>query len=360
MDPISLAQMSQDGENHVYAAFKYSRPVDGFDHAMILFCEQDADRDSWRMVEKDTLVNGFTIRSLDFENASYPGGTGTSGPEDDIGRRKHLIRVNPGNVWTAFRQRFDPDQPDARSALEFYAVIAIVSVAGGVPVAQLGNLVVTPTLRIRELSAYERRVDQFKNRYGKSAEWQGWMLDNRDRYGGAFIRSVEAPSRLDIAFRYDSEPLAYDPPWANETEHMNALQALAEPLYVGYDLNFIFNGDTDSSYANVIAGIPATDTFPDGTPYAISHASGKNMYFWYETIFNHEFGHIMGLSHHYDSIDEAGMGRHMPPGESRCEMDKTGPLLCSACRTALNIPLDVDNADMIREAVTEIRRRYPY
>lgn len=55
----------------------------------------------------------------------------THGPEDDIGRRKHLIRVNSGNVWTAYRQRFDPSQPDARSALEFYAVIAIVAVAAG-------------------------------------------------------------------------------------------------------------------------------------------------------------------------------------------------------------------------------------
>ena len=361
MEPITLAQMSQDNSDHVYVAFKYSRPVSGYDHALILICEQDYEKDSWRLVETEILVDGFPVRSLDFENVSFPGGRGTLGPEDDIGHRKHLIRANPGNVWTAFRQRFNPRQPDAADALEFYAVIAIVSVAGGVPVAHLGDITITPTLRMRKASAYERRVAQFRDRYRKSSEWFDWMMDHQYRYrDGAFLNSQSLPSQIDIAFRYYEEPLHYDPPWSSEAEHMNALRTLAEAMFEGYRFNFIFNGNTESSYANIIAAIPAEGTLADGTPYATSHASGKNMFLWYETIFAHEFGHIMGLPHHYDSIETMGDGLIMPPGDTRCEMDKTGPLFCSGCATALNIPLDADNSEAIRDAMTEIKRRYPY
>jgi len=71
------------------------------------------------------------------------------GDQDDPGHRKHIISVTPRNVWTSFRQEFDPRQTDLDPPLRFYGVIAIVAVAGGVPVAQLGDLVITPTLAMQ-------------------------------------------------------------------------------------------------------------------------------------------------------------------------------------------------------------------
>ena len=111
------------------------------------------------------------------------------------------------------------------------------------------------------------------------------MLANRDRYTNAFEKARDKPYTLNIAFRYDSTPIAYDPPWVNETEHMNALETMAELCYPGYNFEFIYNGDTDTSYANVIAGIPTNS----------SRASGKNVYLYYETIFGHEFAHVMHI-----------------------------------------------------------------
>jgi len=200
------------------------------------------------------------------------------------------------------------------------------------------------------LSSYERHVQAFRREYDKSAEWEQWMFDNRGRFEYAFNKAKSKPAVLDIAFRYDSAPIAYDPPWTNEAEHMAALEAMAEPCFAGYDFNFIFNGNTTSSYANVIAGIPTNS----------SHASGKNVYLYYEAIFNHEFGHIMGLPHHYDTIDQVGDGLHMPPGDTTCLMDRSQSQFCSACRTALGIPLNVDNDALISAARTVIASRYPY
>ncbi len=198
---------------------------------------------------------------------------------------------------------------------------------------------------------YETQVRSFRIRYGKSAEWENWMIANRDRYENAFDRiALKAPCTLRIAFRYDTNPIAYNPPWNSEAQHMEALATMSELSYPGHDFRFIFGGDTVSSYTNVIAGIPTNN----------SHASGKNVYLYYETIFCHEFAHVMGLWHHYDTLDEMGRGRHMPPGDTECLMDRDSDQFCSACRTALNIPLDVDNAEAIASARREIMRRYPY
>jgi hypothetical protein len=200
------------------------------------------------------------------------------------------------------------------------------------------------------IDLYKRHVSTYREQYAKSAEWEHWMIENRDRYENAFNNALTKPASLDIAFRYDSAPLAYNPPWANEAEHMAALEAFAEGAYPGYDFRFIFNGDTNTSYANVIAGIPTN----------ASHTSGKNMYLYYETIFNHEFGHVMGISHHYSGIDDIGHGNHMPPGESGCIMDRNSNQYCSACRTALQIPLDINNDTVISTASEVILSRYPY
>lgn len=200
------------------------------------------------------------------------------------------------------------------------------------------------------IDPYEVQVKSFRARYGKSIEWERWMLDNRGRYEAAFLKAKEAPCTRNIAFRYDTDPIVYEPPWVNEDQHMAALKAISDLAYPGYDFRFLFDGDTDYSYANAIAGIPTNESF----------ASGKDVYLYYETIFIHEFAHILCIPHHYDTIAEMGMRRHMPPGESECLMDRGTNQFCSACRTALNIPLDVNTEEALDAAIAEIWRRYPY
>jgi len=205
-----------------------------------------------------------------------------------------------------------------------------------------------PNIDLR-FDPYERHVKAYREQYGKTAEWEQWMLDNRDRYEIAFNKAREKPEIFNISFHYDTDPIAYNPPWANETEHMTALEAHAEAAYPGYDFRFIFNGDTNTSYANVIAGIPTNNS-----------RATDNIYLYYETIFNHEFGHVLAVFHHYDTIEEIGQGNHMPPGESTCLLDRTTSQYCSACRTALHLTLDVDNSILLRATVEEIKSRYPY
>lgn len=205
-----------------------------------------------------------------------------------------------------------------------------------------------PTIPLGDL--YAEHVHSFRTLYSKDDAWEQWMLDNRTRYEPIFDKARVKPATLMIAFRYDTTPIAYDPPWTSETEHMNALETYAELAYAGYDFEFIFGGDTTTSYANVIAGIPTNS----------SHASGKDVFLYYELIFGHEFGHVMGVPHHYDTLEEIGTGQHMPPGEVGCLMDRNRNQYCSACRTALFIPLDVDNEAAINSAGTVIHSRYPY
>ena len=151
--PVSLAQLSRTGHNQVTVAFRYNNPMPGFDHAMILLCEQDGNKDAWTLESQSVTVGGFPLSVLDIRNASFTADANTAGPEDDVGgtgpgRRMRIVRMEPG--WTTAPFRFATWQPDTDPGrdLEFYAVIAVVAVAAGLPVASLGSLGVTPTLRI--------------------------------------------------------------------------------------------------------------------------------------------------------------------------------------------------------------------
>ena len=195
--------------------------------------------------------------------------------------------------------------------------------------------------------AYEVQVRAFRTRYGKSAEWQAWMLANRSRYQNAFNIAHAAPCPMKIAVTY-ATPIPYNPPWASVDEHMTLLEQAGNGAFAGYHLDFSESYAPSDSYAHAILGSPGD-----------SNAGGSVLNLHFETIFNHEFGHIMGILHHYDTLDDLGNGQHFPPGETGCVMDRNRSEYCSACRTALNVPLDVNNTASIDAALTAIATRYP-
>jgi hypothetical protein len=197
--------------------------------------------------------------------------------------------------------------------------------------------------------SYTVQVQSFRLRYNKSAEWEAWMLANRDRYEPVFQASHALPCPLTVAVSYQT-PLAYRPPWSSEAEHMGALEAMAEPVFPGYRFAFRFGVDSGATYAHAILGVLGN-----------SSTGGRTMKLHYETIFPHEFGHVVKLLHHYDDADLSTIGRglHFPPGESGCVMDRNDGQYCSACRAALNVSLDVDNAQAAGAAGNAILARYP-
>lgn len=199
-------------------------------------------------------------------------------------------------------------------------------------------------------AAFESRIADYKATYGKTDAWETWMVANMDRYAATFAASSSKPGVIGISFRYETAPINYTPAWADESEHMNALTTMAEGAYPGYTFDIVYEGDTVTSYANIIAGIAVN----------FSYAFGKDVYLYYETIFNHEFGHVMELPHHYDTVAQIGDGLHMPPGDTQCIMDRNSTMYCSACRTALGIPLDVTDTTDMDAAMNDILSRYPY
>jgi hypothetical protein len=243
--------------------------------------------------------------------------------------------------------------------VSLHLMIAICS-AGGFPwpmfmgaISQAGKNGCNGVLSdadINTAGTYEGQVVEFKARYCKSDEWETWMLANKARYARAFAAGQTLPGTITISFRYETTPINYSPAWTSETEHMNVFTTMAQGTYPGYNFNIVFNGNTVTSYANIIAGTAGTT----------SYSYGKDVYLYYETIFNHEFAHTMQLLHHYDTMGDVGNGMHMPPGETQCIMDRTSTLLCSACRTAIGVPLDVSSTSAMDAAMNDILSRYPY
>ena len=194
---------------------------------------------------------------------------------------------------------------------------------------------------------YDVQIQAVRKRYGKSLEWENWMIANRDRYAPVFAAAHALPCPISIDVRY-ATPLAYNPPWTSEAEHMKALNRMADLEFPGYRFDFRLGRDTPGAYAQAVLG-----------QVGISYASGRTVFLHYETIFGHEFGHVLNVLHHHDTDETMGQGQHFPPGERGCTMDRNDNQYCSACRAALNVALDVDNWAEINSAVDVILNRYP-
>jgi hypothetical protein len=285
----------------------------------------------------------FTINGTDLENLSGPPPVAPrlrrcdELPLEVVQWLDNSMRVRipantPAGVYQVYafgRPGGAYNRPRTRNSLPFWVTAA--SVPGSVA------------------NEYDVQVKSFRARYGKSAEWEGWMLTNRDRYEPVFNAVHRLPCPLTIAVSYQT-PLAYNPPWSSESEHMAALAAMGEPVFPGYRFSFLFGADPGATYAQAILGVPGN-----------SSGGGKVLRLHYETIFPHEFGHVVNVLHHYSDADLStiGQGLHFPPGERGCVMDRNDEQYCSACRAALNVALDVDNGPAAMAASSAILARYP-
>ncbi len=206
-------------------------------------------------------------------------------------------------------------------------------------------------IEVRNDISYDAQVDIVKAGYGKSNEWEVWMksADVRARYEPAWQRSRSVPTTLKLAFRYGGTPLSYNPPWEDENQHMNVFDEMATLAYPGLDFEFLFGADPATTDMLVeVGGIGAT-----------SHAGGNYAYLYYETIFGHEFGHILNIPHHYPGADTSTT-IFMPPGEDHCVMARNSNQYCSGCRAAMHLNLDADTSVALSAITSDILSRYPY
>ncbi len=197
--------------------------------------------------------------------------------------------------------------------------------------------------------AWETQVHAYKLKYGKSDDWETFMLASRDRYKTAFDISRPAPFPIEILVKFVG-PVQYFPAWHSADEHFQALSDMMNYSYPGKQFLFFSVGDVSKAFAVANLGIPTNNSFTD---------TEHNMFLYFETIMPHEFAHVLGLHHHYDTDQEIGFGYHMPPGESTCLMDRNSQQFCSACRMAIGLDLNADNSGAIYTAIENILNRYP-
>jgi hypothetical protein len=176
----------------------------------------------------------------------------------------------------------------------------------------------------------------------KSAEIRG-------RYEIAWERSRTVPTTLKLAFRYGGAPLAYNPPWVDEHQHMEVLDEMATLAFPGLNFEFLYGAD------------PATTDMliEVGGLGGISRAGGNQGYLYYETIFGHEFGHFLNIPHHYPGADTSTQ-IFMPPGEDKCVMARNSNQYCTGCKAAMHLNLDVDTSAGLAVITGDIMSRYPY
>lgn len=193
------------------------------------------------------------------------------------------------------------------------------------------------------LELYEGDVRSWQPAAGLPPEWADWMVERKDRFAYAYvIGRTQDVWRVEV--RYETL-LAYDPPWTSEDEHMAALETMAELQYPGWDFTF----SLDDPGADIVAHIGYRGT---------SHSNGRDIYLVWEGIFGHEFGHSVGIPHHYCDSTLEDCPDTTPPGEGPCIMSRNsatwGPT------EAFLLRLEARNDDeAVYEAVGNLNDRYP-
>lgn len=190
---------------------------------------------------------------------------------------------------------------------------------------------------------YPDAVWDFAMDNGLSGDWWDWMLVHKDAFRTAYVRA-RTDRRIRVEVSYE-RAIAYDPPWASEDEHMQALERMAELAYPGWD--FSFSLDDPQAEFRVILGHAGT-----------SYADGHDVYLVWEGIFMHEFAHAIGLWHHYCGDDITHACWATPPGEGRCIMSRSAATWGPTEQFVLNLGQQRYD-DLVDAAISDINRRYP-
>lgn len=157
-------------------------------------------------------------------------------------------------------------------------------------------------------------------------EWTPWMTNDQDGHGKEWWSKAYINGRHDhevhVYVRYENEIYYQDPPWSSEAEHFALLEHLAELQYPGW--NFTFSEFVEGMDPNDLSG--EHDVVAILGHHGYSYAEGHEIYLVFEAIFAHEFGHTLGLHHHYcGSGNEPGdqsCPEAYPPGEGPCIMNR--------------------------------------
>lgn len=163
---------------------------------------------------------------------------------------------------------------------------------------------------------YPAAVAAYAVDHGLPEEWTRWMLDRASLFDKAYIRA-RTDRRIRVEVRY-ANAIPYDPPWTDENEHLAALERDAELTYIGWDFSFSFH-DPDAEFF-VVLGHRTSLMYGDGVSYA--DIDSNTVYLVWETIFTHEFAHLLGVEHHYCGDDLTGPCAERPPGEGPCLMNR--------------------------------------
>jgi len=187
--------------------------------------------------------------------------------------------------------------------------------------------------------------------------WPAWMGDNYGHFCKAFdltqhnIQKKQKTVSV-VVFYYQNVPITYKNPWPSEEEHMKDLETLLELTFPTWDFVVDFGGE--ESTEKILEN--------DITVYlnaGINLGGAGSIYVDKEGALQHEIAHELGLIHHYDDFKYYGQGTNMAPGETKCLMDISSNQLGSPDRFALDIPLQIDNGEKIKELKKEINARYP-
>lgn len=201
-----------------------------------------------------------------------------------------------------------------------------------------------PALEEIVLAEYENDAYAFELDNGLPIGWADWMIERKARFAGAYVRA-RTDRRVRVEVRYDA-PIAYDPPWADENEHMRALERMAELAYVGWDFSF----SLDDPQAEFFAVLGHSGT---------SYADGDTVYLVWEGIFLHEFAHLLGIQHHYcDCCGQDACPDLYPPGEGTCIMSRTSATWGPAEQFVLGLGQQRHDEE-VAAAISDINGRYP-
>jgi hypothetical protein len=202
-----------------------------------------------------------------------------------------------------------------------------------------------PTIDEAVLAGYEAEAYAFEIDNGLPQGWADWMIARKDRFDEAYVRA-RTDRRMRVEVRYDIA-IPYDPPWASEEEHLAALERMAELAYPGWDFSFSFD-DPDAEYFAVLGHSGGT-----------SYADGNTVYLVWEGIFLHEFGHVLGIQHHYcDCCGQDACPDQFPPGEGACIMARTAATWGPAEQFVLGLGQQ-RHEDAIVTVISDINGRYP-